>query len=933
MHCRCCKFLVTGAQMPPNVRRPLFDGMQMVHGLWFDLALIGEPEARRRVLRHWAPGARLYLAQGGFLLLLALPRYGHCATLDGLALCQQSGILSSAPLAPDECAATLTASIWLIRAAQVQQISLAALPCIDPALWLELDAISLHVPLQPPRATGATATTGAAGAAAPLAATPVREIFSGTIPAPSPRCEAFLKQLEQEQRDASHARPGGAAGLAAAAAQNLVGATAVALLAIPLLLLKWLGGVGKSTGQQTPASSARPHKQPAQPSALAQRWSALAERLAILTRVSKMVGWRQAAYLRKMIDLLEQGDIQDALRHAIPLNTPGQHRQQSFGAPRPRTSLLITRMQAASSTIGIAPDLDNYLRTKYRSTFERLDREGKIDEATFVLAELLKCGSEAVDYLERKGRIRQAAQLAETMELAPAIAVRLWCLEGNIERALQLAQLGQAFASALQLLERRQSPQAATLRLLWAEDLAWRGQLSEAAEVIWPLADLRERALAWLQEAERAAGTLGLRALIKKLTLQPDSLADSEPRLRQLLEDASEQGAQQRASLARELLVQAQHSSATRRVVAELVRPLLADRMAGHNRLDKKSLTQLVKISADALLKADLPQLSMPELTSVPQALRARTQILQVHLTERGLLPLHDVRCLPDGHYLLALGEAGVVCIDRRGRQLRQFPVPATRLVMAAGGQRALALVQRDGMWRVSRIDLLAGKVTDWIVQPLQFWADDYDGLLWSAVIDQRLVAIDTSKDQLAVSWQVADLPGRIVAFQEEWGMQTLLLSSPGEIQQWRYQLAGRRLTQRDSFPHPQESVWQLLPDSARDAPTMLQLPFKAPFSSLQIYSGNLNGPLDIPLGRDEQPPEVSLCQGLLLVRSYPEGKTLRCLVVDVRTGRALAELSLAEGESVRACLDNNHILLFDQAGRLIDINVEDGQVHTWTLA
>ena len=51
--------------MSTKVRRPLYEGMQTIHAVWFDLALTGEAEARRRVLLHWTPGARLHLVQGG----------------------------------------------------------------------------------------------------------------------------------------------------------------------------------------------------------------------------------------------------------------------------------------------------------------------------------------------------------------------------------------------------------------------------------------------------------------------------------------------------------------------------------------------------------------------------------------------------------------------------------------------------------------------------------------------------------------------------------------------------------------------------------------------------------------------------------------------------------------------------------------------------
>jgi hypothetical protein len=890
--------------------------MQMVHALWFDLALIGEAEARRRVLRHWMPGARLHLVEDGFLLMLAAPRYGHCAALDGLPLCEQAGILASAPLAADERAATPPSSIWLVRAAQAQLISLVAAPRIDPAVWLDLRAIPLHAPLRPPRSVAATAAD-----AATLETTSVHDIFSGAIPPPSARRDDFLKQVEKVQHGGKAALRGVGVALA------VVGMGALLLGAVPLGLIKLFGRRGTRPAA-TQQASVRPKRTP---SALEQRLAALATRLAIFTRASKVIGWQQAAYLRKMMNLLEKGDIGEALRHAIPIDTLSRASRPALGTPRPRASLEISGPGQTHSAISLGGELEQYLRATYRRTFERLDREGKIDEATYVLAELLKSGAEAVDYLEKKGRVKQAAQLAETMELAPEIAVRLWCTAGDFERAAQLARLGQAFAAAVQLLERHQSPHAPAMRLLWAEDLALRGQLSEAAEAIWPLPEQHGKALAWLLEGERAGGTLGVRALLKKLALLPGSLADSEAAVLQLLDDDSEHGAQQRMRLGTELLMLSQHSSATKRVAAELMRPLLADRMAERNQFDKKSLTKLLSLSEDAVMQADLPNLTMSAKAPAP-GLTGRAEPLRVHLAERGLLTIHDARRLPDGHYLLALGEGGVIRIDRHGRQLAQFPVPATRLVMAAGGQRALALVRRDSMWRVSRIDLIARKVSDWIIQPLRFWAEHYDGLIWNAVIDNRLVAIDTSKDQLTVSWQVADLPGRVVAFLEEQGTQTLLLSTAGDLQQWRYQLPARRLMQRDSFPHPRHEVLALLPHNSRDAPTLVGQPSGGPHSSLQVHNG-ATAPFTLALRGIASRPEVTQATAFLLVRSYPEdGDTLDCMVADGRTGKALAHLTLAQGESARAHLDDGHIVLFDQLGRLIDICCEDSQVHTLTL-
>jgi hypothetical protein len=137
---------------------------------------------------------------------------------------------------------------------------------------------------------------------------------------------------------------------------------------------------------------------------------------------------------------------------------------------------------------------------------------------------------------------------------------------------------------------------------------------------------------------------------------------------------------------------------------------------------------------------------------SSSQPLAARTVPLEVDLDERGLLPIHDARHLSDGHSLLALDESGVMRIDRHGRQLAHYPIPAHCLVLAESGHRALALARRDNTFRVSRVDLLIRNVSDWVSLPFAFWAEQYDGVTWNVVLDNRLIAVDTTQDRLAVT-------------------------------------------------------------------------------------------------------------------------------------------------------------------------------------
>ncbi|UFH50807.1 bpX6 domain-containing protein [Pseudomonas sp. KNUC1026] len=59
-----------------------------------------------------------------------------------------------------------------------------------------------------------------------------------------------------------------------------------------------------------------------------RRWLA---RLAEKSSLSKLYGNRQAAYLQRMLDLFEAGDLHEALRHALPLGDGNAPKGQAFG--------------------------------------------------------------------------------------------------------------------------------------------------------------------------------------------------------------------------------------------------------------------------------------------------------------------------------------------------------------------------------------------------------------------------------------------------------------------------------------------------------------------------------------------------------------------------------------------------------------------------
>lgn len=963
------------------ITRPLFDGTREVKALWFDPALIGEPETHRRIIAHWQPQARLFRLFGGYLLEWPQARQYRCAALDGLPLCDQGGILSSAPLTPQERAGATGGSVWLIAGARAEVATPGVAERIDPSIWLKVGQIALREPLRPPKKDTVLTLPD------PEKNKSVREILGDKIPVASAESQKFLQDLAMRGKTGRAAGPGTAgsarslwplgnrpghsgkgqaggalrgAGSALAAMASLAG---LSLLGTAAGLLGWLpmpGATGpghaRRGGRQVSGNASATPASPAQPGPLALMLNRFAVKVANATQLSRLLGWRQANYLRKMMDMFEEGDWMEALRHAIPLGGEAtQNNQTALGTPGPRDSLSISSPDRPSSQMHLAPDLQAYLRQAYRRTFDRLVREGKIDEAVFVLAELLNCGAEAVNFLETRERFKQAAELAETLQLAAPIAIRLWWLAKDRDRAIRLAILHNAFAEAVTLLERDNQAQIVPLRERWAAHLAARGELTEAVDVIWPLVDQRPQALAWLLQAEQAGGTLGVRALCRKLALLPESLADSVAAIEAVLQAPGSEGVILRARMVNELLALGNQSAASRKLAGALYRKVLPESVRGANRLDKPTLERLLTLADMPLLKADLPGFAIPAAGIVSARLQARTPPLLASLNESGLQPILDACILPDQHYLLALGEAGVVRVNRLGKRIAHFPVPAHRLVIAKNGQSALALVKRNDTWRISRIDLQRRSVADWLSLPLRFWAPQYDGAIWNVVLENRLLALDTLKPQLTSIWQVSDLPGQIIAFDDNGEVQTMLIAGKDCLQQWRYRLPARMLNQRDPLPLPDSDVWQLLPCATEEAPLKLYLMEQGEGRILSVRSENngavhhrggrfdpatgkiISDPttrqdLKLPLGKISQPPKLELGHGWL-VASVERASGHHCLVAEFGNCMIRANLQLPSSSESRARLHEGHVLFFNLQGGLIDLDVATCQVTTLCLS
>jgi hypothetical protein len=824
--CTAMAVTMTRPDRAAQVQRPLLQGRQAVDALWFPAAWFDEAAAAARLLAGWRTGSRAFRFDAGLVLRFATAIDVSCEAAGGWALSRDGGALASAPLSDAERAQLPAADLWIVTGARVHALHWSEARVVDPADWLDIDGYALHD----------TYDCRAAVSDLPTVIAPPRDlrtVLAGAVPPPSPAQVEFLRRLGAGQALTTRRRkllsdrfvwPALAAGAVLAVAKVAqfswppdrpraasapassdfglaLGAALIAALAGLAFASRgfWIvpmGARGRSAAA-APADSLPARPRPGQ--VAPQRWRGLLARLAIALQLSRLLGYRQAAYLSKLFRMFEQGDLDQALRHAIPLGAAGAGLGQAFGVPAPRASLTLSGATGPGARLAIGKDLEERLKTLYRQSFERLDRAGRIDEAVFVLAELLRAHKEALDYLEQHERFAQAAELALAWHMTPDLIVRLHCLAGDWRTALAVARRDNAFANTTLQLAAKWPDAAKRLRLEWAEALAVRGDWLQAVEVIWPIKEARDQAASWLRSAEAAGGALGARGLVRRAALLPDTMgryAETVTALRDGPDAANERNA-----VAEALLAQREQSAETSRLASLLTGAILADHALGRGRLGRKELQDLVAKANDPLLMADLPSPSLPGAAREP-LLRQSTP-LRLVAPEAGTQAILDAVPLDADRYLIALGEAGCIIVDRFGRTLARFAVPCEKLVIASSRQVALALARRDTLWRVSRLDLANRRIADLGMLACRFFADEFDGIAWSVATEDRLYVLDTERSLREVLWQVSVAPARITALTHSPQLEQIVVNDGTAAMLWLYLLPERRLVARDQRIEP----------------------------------------------------------------------------------------------------------------------------------
>ncbi|WP_406300674.1 bpX6 domain-containing protein (plasmid) [Embleya sp. NBC_00888] len=868
-------------------------------GFLLDVPLLGRDEAAARVLALWDPGARLYtLPDGRWLLRLGAERVVRAEQAPGSPLCglDQALVEPGLPSGPGDRGYLVGRS-----GGRRVTVALAGLPVLTPASWLRVDGLPIRrLPALDAVAARAEAPIEPAPETAPdlraRAGVGRRDERAERVAAElaNPRVggrgsagfgRAFARFGRGSARPLPHAGREPFAFLGIVASVGVValvvggavaalgtvtdGRAPIALLGPVLVsaVLLWRRrsrgapagryaatdpGAGKA--EAPPGGGSRGGSRPRRP--LARLLGAPGARLAELlmrSPLARLVVDRQERYLRDLARQFERGSYHEALRNGIALSeasAEGRRVPPALGVPRPRTGDLrpTVRVGPAGAALRAEPAMFARLRVLYTDAAERLERDDRIDEAAFALADLLGSPDAAVALYTRHGRFRNAAELAENRMTAPDLVVGLWWRAGERERAVRHARLHGAFETAIGRLTPTYPRTAAALRAEWVAACQAIGDHPGAVEAAWPDRDLRPAVAADLTAGIAQGGTIGARLLAYLATEAPieqarsavvaflDADADTdvgaggaeardsgvEPGDRAAAtEPAAGSGAGAGAG-AGPIVVRAD------RAALDTFTSALAEMSAADPAWDR----ELATLAARALARAAGRPAGV--IASPPGSVRRRFDALRVRADPLaavdlrppeepgrgrrdrpvavtagdlpGRVPIRSAAALPDGTVLVACGAAGTRLFGPDGRERVRWDVPAHGIVLADHGAVALLVAERGVSRDIHRLEVLTRRIRHWATVSAREFPDSFDGA-HLVTLDQGVITVlDTTTPRPRVVWREDAAPAPFLGVtRTATSCAALAQTREGaermtELVKWRWDMPGWTLRERSTL-------------------------------------------------------------------------------------------------------------------------------------
>lgn len=916
------------ARLGPGLRQLTHRGSVVASGFFWRGA--DDVDVRARILSAWQAGAVMFRVPEGYVMVLRQPvriagELGRAAPL-----VNEQGCLTSAPLRSAELAALRErGDLLLVMDGHAQCFERAVLERVEPSAWLDVSEFNL-LPTRPLGRTDQPRN----------ALTP--------LPAPDAAFDAQTgrsTRQRKDQQDVLQALARVGKGATAPPTGEIAGILPAALGLLRSLAAAFRRQEPGPDARQSTSRNLAPRKPERPP--LWQRIKSVVATWLTRTRLMRLVGRRQAEYLRQLLDLLAAHDDNEVLRRAIPLNQRTDAAGQATPAllpPAPRTDLTISLQRPTRRpNLGLVPDLFESLRRSYEAVFKRLDDAGRHEDAAYFLAEILGEVERAVTYLERHGQLVLAAKLAESRELAPGIVVRQWFIAGDRARAVTIAVRENAFDDAVLRLERvGQKAEAQALRLLHAERLAGAGRLVRAAELAYLLPEGQQLALRWLELA-RSAGELS--GIPLELALDPERFELARAALDPLLEGFDED----QVSLVSKLCTAfvGRNAGAGKPLAQELSRGLIAYATVEGDKASASVAWNTASWVGGAC-KADHPQ-----LVSFERRVPARCRSFTYAASDAGRRPALDA-IRHGSSWLVALGEAGVSLLNRNGARMAHFDVPAEVLVASNDGSRVLTVMTRDNGWlQVGRIDLATRRSEPFCEIEAASFARTFDGETWLVCTSAwphergellRLDVLDASPSVLA-RWPMP-FEGPSIQLDDSWcnivGAEPFAL-----LERLRYELPKMTLRQRTTLiptppptqqpPHETQEVFLGAAAAATDGPPIVydhwlrDGHFVGP--TLRVGERTLELPQDVD-GRGRATLVASARSYALTLATKggqpePLGEShTRILLGSLLAPAPHIDVRLQAAASASVRLQDETAIIADAAGRLLSFDLVTGRVR-----
>lgn len=781
-------------------------GTVFAEGFLFSAKLLPETEIRRRVVSLWQTDARIFRHNEAIFLQLPQTIRVDCRAAAGLPLVRYDRVLSAFPLSKthlpqfkDAGEAVIFLEAGAVRAIEMREFAIEAIET-----WFDVAGFSIVE----------TATLGEIKTKPTVvekrASVNLREELSG-VPPTDAQINEILKVLRQKKAESAKNKTNRILSDASLPNSNFSNA------AFPNFLASAFGSIrnlfaGNNKDKQNAVTDSKA------PPPATGKLRKLVTKALFQMRVAQIFGRKQAKYLAEMMEMFERGDLTEALKHAIPLEDMQALHELTEQTPflgflRPRDDLRIqtARQRAVNSAVFLADDWFAQLRQTYRQTFERLVAQNKIEEAAFVLAELLKSSEEAVAFLEKHGKLRLAAELAEARDLPKETIVRQWFLAGEQRRAVQLAILHNCFEYVVTKLEAENHQQSRNLRELWAESLAASGNLPAAINAIWSLEDRRDKARNWIDATIEFGGVPAAQMLVKKIVAFPESFAEVREKLFEFLDDADSNAIEKRVAFAREAISQRTAREELRVLARLLARKMLAEWSTIQQQFSPHDFRRLIETTNDFALRADLPALQSIQTGAAKNDFFE----LEIAAEDRGANPVFDACLLPDGKTAVALGEAGVKILSGDNKTIAHFDFPTQKFVVSDSGTKAIGLMPRGESHRLTRFDFVARRAGFWCDAAFLAFAPTFDGNLWFVGLKDAFYAIDANAADFEAIWNVSDIGGSVSDIARSKTKLVLLINSKSGFEKWSYDLPNLVLRSRNQVKgwHETRGENQLLSD------------------------------------------------------------------------------------------------------------------------